>query len=111
MEKRIIFATENKNAESFKHISDSLYSQNGHSNAITQVTIDMSPTSQKGARENLGNAEIVFDKIHAVAMVNDAVDKARKAQTNQGDNDFKKELKASLLTFRKSPSNLTQSPT
>jgi transposase len=71
----------------------------------------MSPAYQKGVRENLGNAEIVFDKYHAVAMVNDAVDKVRKAEANQGDKDFKKELKASCWIFRKNPSNLTKGQT
>jgi transposase len=44
-------------------------------------------------------------------MVNDAVDKVRKAEANQGDKDFKKELKASRWIFRKNPSNLTKSQT
>ena len=41
----------------------------------------------------------------------DAVDKVRKAEANQGDKDFKKELKASRWIFRKNPSNLTKSQT
>ena len=69
----------------------------------------MSPAYQKGVRENFGNAEIVFDKYQAVAMVNDTVDKVRKAETNQWHKDSKKELKASRWIFRKNPANLTQS--
>ncbi|XOV72352.1 MAG: ISL3 family transposase [Verrucomicrobiota bacterium] len=111
MEKRVIFATEGKDAETFQRFADALYAHNGHPKAITQVAIDMSPAYQKGVRENLGNAEIVFDKYHAVAMVNDAVDKVRKAEANQGDKDSKKELKASRWIFRKNPSNLTKSQT
>jgi hypothetical protein len=44
-------------------------------------------------------------------MVNDAVDKVRKAEANQGEKDFKKELKASRWRFRKNPYNLTKSQT
>jgi len=111
MEKRVIFATEGKDAKTFQRFADALYVHNRHPKAITQVAIDMSPAYQKGVRENLGNAEIVFDKYHAVAMVNDAVDKVPKAEANQGDKDFKKELKASRWIFRKNPSYLTKSQT
>ena len=66
MEKRFIFATEGNDAETFQRFADALYAHNGHPKAITQVAIDMSPAYQKGVRENLGNAEIVFDKYHAL---------------------------------------------
>ena len=62
MEKRGIFATEGKDAEIFQRFAGALYAYNGHLKAITQVAIDMSPAYQKGVIENLGNAEIVFDK-------------------------------------------------
>ena len=79
---RILFGTEGKDAVTFQRIADALYAHNGHPKGITQVAIDMSPEYLKVIRENLGNAEIVFGKYHAVGMVNDAVVKVRKAESN-----------------------------
>jgi transposase len=42
--------------------------------AIKEVCIDMSGAYIKGDTENLTEAEITFDKFHAVKLVNDAVD-------------------------------------
>ena len=43
MEKRVIFTTEGKDAETFQRFADALYAHNGHPKAITQIAIDMSP--------------------------------------------------------------------
>jgi transposase len=47
---------------------------------IKQVCIDMSAAYIKGVTGNLTEAEITFDKFHAVKLVNDAVDKVRRAE-------------------------------
>ena len=66
---------------------------------------------QKGVRENLGNAQIILNKYHAVAMVNEAEDKLRKAEARRRDQCFKKELKATRWIFRKNSENMTQKQT
>ena len=48
---------------------------------IKQVCIDMSAAFIKGVTDNLTEAEITFDKFHAVKLVNDAVDKVRRAES------------------------------
>jgi transposase len=106
--KRVVFATEGKDATTFQRFADELHAHNGHPKAITQAAIDMSPAYQKGIRDNLGNAKIVFDKFHTVALINDAVDKVRRTEAQQGDKVFKKQLKASRWLFRKNPGNLTK---
>ena len=48
---------------------------------IKEVCIDMSGAYIKGVTDNLTEAEITFDKFHAVKLVNDAVDEVRRAES------------------------------
>jgi transposase len=73
----------------FPAFGDALYAHKVHPKATTKVAIDMSPAYQKGVREDLGNAAIAFDKYHAVAIVNDAVNNVSKTLENQSDKVFK----------------------
>jgi transposase len=110
-QKREIFVTEGKDGETFQRFTDELYAHNEHHKAITQIAIEMRRAYQKGVRENLGNAQIIFNKYHAVAMVNEAEDKLRKAEARRRDQCFKKELKATRWIFRKNSENMTQKQT
>ena len=47
---------------------------------ITQVSCDMSPAFIKGVVDNLPNADVVLDRFHVTKIVNEAVDKVRKAE-------------------------------
>ncbi len=107
MEHRVIFATEGKDSETFEAFVEALSEHNGHPKAITQVAIDMSKAYQKGVRDNLGNAEIVFDKFHVVAQVSKAVDKVRRAEI-RSDETIKNQLKGNRWIFLKNPKNLTE---
>lgn len=80
---------------------------NGHPKAITQVAIDMGSAYQKGVRNNLGNARIVFDKYHVVALVNAAVDKVRRIEAREGTPAVKEQLKGNHWIFRKNPEKLS----
>lgn len=82
--KRVIFATEGKDASTWEAFAQELLKHNGHPKAVLQAAIDMSPAYIKGVRENLGNAQIVFDKFHVLADVNQAVDKVRRAESQSG---------------------------
>jgi transposase len=109
--KRVLFATEGKDAETFQRFAEALYAHNRHPKAITQAAIDMSPAYRKWVQGNLGNAQIVFDKYHTVAMDNDAVDKVRRAEARLDEKAFKEQLKGSRWIFRKNPVNLTDKQT
>ena len=50
------------------------------SRRIAEVSIDMSKAFDKGVTEQLPNAEITFDKFHAVSLVNEAVDEVRRQE-------------------------------
>ena len=108
VEKRVIFATEGKDAATFRAFIQALSEHNGHPKAITQVAIDMSPAYQKGVRETLPNADVVFDKFHVVAQVNGAVDAVRRLEARSDDAAVTEPLKKSLWLWRKNPENLTK---
>ncbi|MDA7535292.1 transposase [Verrucomicrobia bacterium] len=94
--KRVVIAIEGKDATAFQRFADELYAHNVHPKAITQAAIDMSPAYQKEIRDNLGNAKIVFDKFHTVALINDAVDKVRRTEAQQGDKVSKNNSKQAV---------------
>lgn len=104
--RRVVFATEGKGADTWQAFADELLKHNGHPKAVTQAAIDMSAAYIKGVENNLGNAEIVFDKFHVVAQVNDAVEKVRREEARSSA------MKAAVLKktqwiWRKNPENWT----
>ena len=105
--RRVLFATEGKDASTWEAFVEELLKHNGHPKAITQAAIDMSPAYIKGVKANLGNAEIVFDKFHVIREVNEAVEKVRRleAQAPGGAKDW---LAKSQWIWRKNPENWTE---
>jgi hypothetical protein len=51
-----------------------LTAHGGDPNAVTEVCIDMSPGFINGIADSLPKAAVTFDKLHAVKIVNQAVD-------------------------------------
>jgi transposase len=108
VKRRVVFATEGKDAEVFERFVAELVKHNGHPKAITQVAMDMSPAYTRGATDNLGNATIVYDKFHVTALVNDAVDEVRRKEARSEDEAVQAQLKKSRYLFLKNPENLTE---
>jgi transposase len=69
----------NSTVESFKSDFE-LHS--GDVKNITEVSCDMSPAFIKGVKDNLPNAQITFDKFHVLKLINEAVDKVRRAEAS-----------------------------
>ena len=105
--RRVIFATEGKDASTWEAFVDELLKHNGHPKAITQAAIDMSPAYIKGVEENLGNAQIVFDKFHVVREVNEAVEKVRRLEA-QSSGAGRHWLAKTQWIWRKNPENWTE---
>lgn len=108
--KRVIFATEGKDSSTWETFVKELGKHNGHPKAITQVAIDMSPAYIKGVTENLGNAEIVFDKYHVIAEVNGAVDQVRRLESRENERT-KFWLNKTQWIWRKNPDKWTDKET
>lgn len=99
-QRRVLFVTEGRGADTVAAFADDLEAHNGDASRIKQVCIDMSAAFIKGVTDNLTEAEITFDKFHAVKLVNDAVDKVRRAESRG-----RPELKRSrYLWLRNEPS-------
>jgi len=102
-EKRTIFVTEGKDQKVVSKFVDDLIAHNGSAEQITQVSCDMSPAFIKGVNDNLPNADVVFDRFHVTKIVNEAVDKVRKAEVV--NNPI---LKNTKYLFLKNQDNLTK---
>jgi transposase len=99
-QRRVLFVTEGRGADTVREFADDLEAHGGDASRIKQVCIDMSAAFIKGVTDNLTEAEITFDKFHAVKLVNDAVDKVRRAESKG-----RPELKRSrYLWLRNEPS-------
>jgi transposase len=105
--KRVLLAAEGKDAETWERFAEQLLKHNGHPKAITQIAIDMSPAYQKGARENFGNAHVVFDKFHVVSQVVQAVEEVRRKEARQ-DAQAREQLERTSWLWRKNPERWTE---
>ena len=79
--KRVLFATTGKDSSFWLAVAAELLRHNGHPKDIQNVAIDMSAFCTKGARDNLGNARMVSDKLHVIRNVVEACDQVRKAES------------------------------
>jgi transposase len=76
--RQLLFATPGKDATTFERFTTDLEAHGGSAQAVTDVSMDLSPAFQKGAKEHLPNAQVTFDRFHLMKLVNEAVDAVRK---------------------------------
>jgi len=107
VKKRVLFATEGKDQATWLKFVEALEKHNGHRQALTQVSMDMSPAYQRGVADNCRNAQVVFDKFHVIKNANEAVDKVRRAEVRLGGAGVWEALYKSQWLWRKNPENLT----
>jgi len=99
---RVLYVTPGKGADTIAAFADDLAKHGGDPRAITEVCIDMSPAFIKGVTENLPEADITFDKFHAVKIINDAVDQVRRAEQKT-----QSLLRGTRYIWLRNPSGLT----
>jgi transposase len=99
---RVLFATEGKDAETVAAFADDLAAHRGDPETIEEVCIDMSPAFIKGVGDSLPNAAITFDKFHAVKIINDAVEKVRRAEQKS-----QSLLRGTRYIWLRNPANLS----
>lgn len=92
-ERRVLFATEGKDHETWERFIAALEAHNGHRHALKWASMDMSNAYVKGVNQWCRNATIVFDKFHIIANVNKGV---------------WQQLYKSQWIWRKNPENLTE---
>lgn len=103
IKRKTIFITEGKSNETVIDFVEDLEQHNGNADNIKDVSCDMSPAFIKGVNKNLPNAEITFDKFHILKIINQAVDKVRRAEAKENDL-----LKNTRYIFLKNHNNLTK---
>ena len=77
---RVLFVADGKDATTVEAFAADLADHDGAAENVTEVCIDMSAAFIKGTAAHLPNANITFDKFHAVKIINDAVDLVRRAE-------------------------------
>lgn len=102
-ERRVLFATEGKGANTIKQSVDYLNSKEVGVENIENVCIDMSPAFISGCDKFLPDAEVTFDKFHVVKEVNVAMDAVRKMESK---GNF--EMKGHKYTFLKNKLSIKQ---
>lgn len=75
--RRIVWAAEGHKAETLDPFFELLGTKTCA--AIKLVSIDLAGSYRKAAKENLPNAEIVFDRFHVQRLASDALDEVRRA--------------------------------
>jgi transposase len=100
--RKVVYVTEGKDAHTVARFADHVDDHNSDASRIKQVCIDMSGAYIKGVTENLTEAEITFDKFHAVKLINDAVDEVRSIESR-----LRPELKHSRYLWLKNENRLS----
>ena len=102
-EKKTLHISDGKGSNTIVGFVDELENKGGSRENITDISCDMSPAFIKGVRENLPEANITFDKFHILKIINEGVDKVRRAEVK--DNPL---LKGTRYIFLKNDVNLTE---
>jgi len=102
--RRVIHATEGKNAKTIEKIKDYLISKSVNPKQIQHASIDLSPSFISGLKNNFPDAEIHFDRFHVKKLLNEAMDQVRKLERKEHD-----ELKGHKYTFLKNKNKLSDS--
>jgi len=106
--RRVIFATEGKDRQTWVRFVEALGKHNGHRHSLTQASMDMSHAYQAGVADTCRNAQVVFDKFHVIKNLGEAVDKVRQAEVRAGGQGVWEALHKSQWLWRKNPENLTE---
>ena len=100
--RKVVYVTEGNDAQTVARFADHVDDHNSDASRIKEVCIDMSAAYIKGVEHNLTEAEITFDKFHAVKLVNDAVDAVRRVERRE-----RPELKHTRFLWLKNEGRLT----
>lgn len=99
--RRVLFATEGKNAKCIEKSVNYLKTKDVDVDKIKQACIDMSPAFISGLHTHLPKAAITFDKFHVVKELNKAMDTLRKQE--RIGNEMLKKHKYTFLKSKLTP--------
>ena len=99
---RVIHVCEGKGKATLKNIKQHLENKGAPAQQVKQLSMDLSPAFIAGAAASFPSAAITFDRFHVVKLLNEAMDKVRKAERKEHD-----ALKGQKYTFLKNRKNLS----
>jgi transposase len=99
----VIHVTEGKGKATLQAIRQHLANQGVDPQPIQQASLDLSPAFIAGVRESFPAAQITFDRLPVVKLLNEAMDKVRQAERKAHE-----ALKGHQYTFLKNPQNLSE---
>jgi transposase len=100
--RRVIYATEGKDASTVKRFREDLEAHGGRAEQIEEACLDMSPAFIRGLTDELPHAEMTFDNFHLMQLLGKAVD-----QTRRGEQADHPELKGTRYVWLKNDWNRT----
>ncbi len=81
---RISHISDGKSSQTVVDFVVALEQQKGNKEQVKSVSCDMSsPAFIKGIKESLPNAQITFDKFHIIKIINEGLDKVRRAEAKE----------------------------
>jgi transposase len=100
---RLLFATPGKDASTVARFRADFVAHGGKPETLRELCCDMSAAFLKGISETLPGVPVTLDRFHLVQLVNEAVDKTRRAE--RGDAP---ELKGHRYDFLRHPDRLSE---
>ncbi len=100
--RRLLYATPGRKWGVLTEFRKDLEAHGGSGDGVRELCMDMSAAYMKGARESFPDAEITFDRFHVVKLLNEAVEKVRRAEQKG-----RPELKRSRWLWLWNPERLT----
>ena len=101
--KAVTHISDGKSNQTVVDFVEVLEQQKGNKEQVKSVSCDMSPAFIKGIKDNLPNAQITFDKFHIIKIINEGVDKVRRAEAKENPI-----LKGTRYLFLKNEQNLNE---
>ncbi len=101
--KRVVFVTEGKDEKTIEAFKEHLEKKQVNPKQIKNIGIDMSPAFIAGIMKSFPDSSIVFDRFHIVKLLNEAMDKVRKAERREHN-----ALKGHKYTFLKKNKHLSE---
>ena len=100
--RRVVFATEGKDADTVKRFREDLEAHGGAAEQVQEACLDMSAAFISGLTEQFPKAELTFDNFHLMQLLTDAVDETRREEQPTHP-----ELKGTRFTWLKNDWNRT----
>jgi len=100
---RLLFMTAERTAASVGQFAAAMPAHGAKPAQVQLAALDMSAAYQKGIREHLPDAQIVFDRFHVMQLAGKALDEVRKHLQHEGA-----QMKGALWALRGNESRLSQ---